>query len=216
MTGCQRSVRRSCKASLPPARPIGKRLVVDFGKPFTAEIVGVVADVRVYGQASDAPDLIYFTNRQPNAGFSTGVMNLTARVRGDPNAITPQVRAALHAINGDIPLSATQSMESILHDSISSARFRTQLLVGFAGVALLLAVVGLYGTLSYSVTQRSRDGNPHRARHPTGFGLQSRHFKRDDARGCGGLVRYWRRVGGDAPSVDADLFGVAPTDPSCS
>ena len=102
------------KRLFPGASAIGKRLVVDFGKPFTAEIVGVVADVRVYGQANDAPDLMYFTNRQPNAGFGTGVMNLTARVRGDPNAITPQVRAALHAIDADVPLSATQSMESIL------------------------------------------------------------------------------------------------------
>src|SRR4030095_16517898 len=81
------------------ASALGKRLVVDFGKPFTAEIVGVVADVRVYGQANDAPDLMYFTDHQPNAGWGIGAaMNLAVKVQGDPEAITPQVRAALRSI----------------------------------------------------------------------------------------------------------------------
>lgn len=141
----------------PGANPIGRRLVVDFGRPVTAEIVGVVADVRVYGQANDAPDVMYFTNRQPNAGFGTAVMSLAVRVRGDPSAVTPQVRAALHAVDADVPLVGVASMESILYDSIAAARFRTQLLAGFATVALGLAVVGLYGMLAYSVTQRSRE-----------------------------------------------------------
>jgi hypothetical protein len=88
----------------PNATAIGKRLVVDFGRPFTAEIVGVVADVRIYGQASDAPDLMYFASRQPNAGFGFSAMSLAARARGIPDAVAPQVRAALHAMDADIPL----------------------------------------------------------------------------------------------------------------
>ena len=152
-------INRALAARLfPGASALGKRLVVDFGKPFTAEIVGVVADVRVYGQANDAPDLMYFTDLQPNAGWgSIGRMNVAARVRGDPNAVAPHVRAALRSLDPDVPLSAVQSMESILYDSVSGARFRTQLIAGFAGVALMLAVVGLYGMLAYSVTQRTRE-----------------------------------------------------------
>jgi putative ABC transport system permease protein len=107
--------------------------------------------------ASDAPDLMYFASRQPNAGFGFSAMSLAARARGNPDAVAPQVRAALRAMDADIPLAGLESMESILYDSISSARFRTQLLVGFAVVALVLAVVGLYGMLAYSVTQRSRE-----------------------------------------------------------
>jgi predicted permease len=149
--------RRLAAGLFPNANAIGKRLVVDFGQPFTAEIVGVVADVRIYGQANDAPDLMYFASRQPNAGFGIGVMTLAARTRGDPGALAPQVRAALHAMDADVPLAGLESMESILYDSVSATRFRTRLLVGFAVVALVLAVVGLYGMLAYSVTQRARE-----------------------------------------------------------
>jgi ABC-type antimicrobial peptide transport system permease subunit len=198
----------------PGTTAIGKRLVVDFGKPFIGEIVGVVADVRVYGQASDAPDLMYFTDGQPNAGFGTGVMNLTARVRGDPAMIAPQVRAALHAMESDVPLSAAQSMESILYDSVSSPRFRTQLLTAFAGVALLLALIGLYGMLAYSVAQRAREMGIRialGAQPKAVFGLVIRQgmalVGAGVVLGVGAAIAATRLL-------TTQLFNVAPTDPT--
>lgn len=145
------------KRLFPNESAIGKRLVIDFGKPVTAEIVGIAGDVRVYGQVNDAPDIMYFSNRQPGVGFGVGSMHLVARVRGDPNDYAVQMRAALRGLEADVPLATVESMSDIMYDSISAARLRTQLLTGFAVVALVLAVVGLYGMLAYSVMQRSRE-----------------------------------------------------------
>src|SRR4029079_1381184 len=87
----------------PDKSAVGQRLVVDFGKPFRGEIVGVVSDVRLSGQANGVPDQMYFPVRQPGAGFGATQMRLVARVHGDPAAITPQVRAALREIDPDLP-----------------------------------------------------------------------------------------------------------------
>jgi predicted permease len=202
------------KRIFPNESAIGKRLVVDFGKPVTAEIVGIAADVRVYGQATDAPDIMYFSNRQPGVGFGTSVMNLVARVRGDPTNYVAQVRTALRGMDADVPIASVESMSSILYDSISAARLRTQLLTGFAGVALLLAVVGLYGMLAYSVTQRSREMGIRialGAQPGAVFGLVLRKgvvlVVIGIVLGVGGALATTRLL-------SAQLFNVAPTDPT--
>jgi putative ABC transport system permease protein len=198
----------------PGQSAIGRRLVVDFGTPFTAEIVGIVGDVRVYGQANDAPELMYFSNRQPGAGFGTIAMNLTARVRASPMSIAPQLRSVMRALEPDVPLAAMQSMTDILADSRSDARFRTQLLTGFAGVALLLAIVGLYGTLAYSVTQRTREIGVRIA-----LGAQPRSVFGLVLRQGMLLVTVGVMIGIAAAFVvtrllEAQLFEVTPTDPT--
>ena len=108
---------------------VGERLIVDFGKPFRGEIVGVVSDVRLYGQTNEVP--IRCTSiRQPGAGFrfSATQMRLVARVQGDPTAITPQVRAVLRELDPDVPLASVEPMEDILSGSIRDVRFRAGLL----------------------------------------------------------------------------------------
>jgi putative ABC transport system permease protein len=142
----------------PGGDAVGERLVVDFGRPFRGEIVGVVSDVRLYGQANDVPDQMYFSIRQPEAGFGAATqVRLVARVQGDPAAIAPDVRVILRELDADVPLASVEPMEEILSGSIRNVRFRAGLLAGFAGVAFLLAVIGLYGVLAYSVTRRSRE-----------------------------------------------------------
>jgi putative ABC transport system permease protein len=143
----------------PGGNAVGERLIVDFGRPFRGEIVGVVSDVRLYGQTNDVPDQMYFSIRQPGAGFrfSATQMRLVARVQGDPTSITPQVRALLKELDAEVPLASVEPMADILSGSIRDVRFRAGLLAGFAGAAFLLAVIGLYGVLAYSVTRRSRE-----------------------------------------------------------
>jgi putative ABC transport system permease protein len=141
----------------PGRNAVGERLVVDFGKPFRGEIIGVTSDVRVYGQANDVPDQLYFSVHQPGAGFGATRMRLVARVQGDPTAIAPQVRAVLREIEPDVPLASVEPMDDILSGSTRDVRFRAGLLASFAGAAFLLTVIGLYGVLAYSVTRRSRE-----------------------------------------------------------
>jgi predicted permease len=198
----------------PAGNAVGERLVVDFGKPFRGEIVGVVSDVRIYGQANDVPDQMYFSIRQPGAGFGATRMRLVARVQGDPSAITPQVRAVLRELDPAVPLASVEPMEDILSGSIRNVRFRAGLLAGFAGAALLLAVTGLYGVLAYSVTRRSREPGIRialGARSTEVFRLVVREGMRlvalGVALGLGGSFAATRFVSGM-------LFDVARTDPN--
>src|SRR6185503_18643970 len=97
---------------------------------FRGEIVGVVSDVRIYGQTNEVPDQMYFSIRQSGAGFSATQMRLVARVQGDPTAITPQVRAVLRGLDPDVPLASVEPMEDILSGSIRDVRFRAGLVAG--------------------------------------------------------------------------------------
>ena len=142
------------KAMFPGQDPIGKRAMSSRDEKVEREIVGVVRNVRYFGASDTARALVWVPYSQNNA-WHQGI--ITVRTRGAPAAMLASIRHELKALDGSIALANVSTMEDAMARSTASNRLVAILLAAFAGLALLLAAVGVLGVLSYSVERRAHE-----------------------------------------------------------
>jgi putative ABC transport system permease protein len=136
----------------PGASAIGGRLAIDNPKRL-AEIVGVVGDVKPERIDGDDWPTIY----NPYAQAPVSAMTMTVRTAGPPMAVASALTREVHQLDPDQPVADVRPMDEVVDQAVANARFNTLLLGVFAGVAFVLAAVGIYGVISYDVTERTNE-----------------------------------------------------------
>jgi len=198
--------------------PVGKRLKVGFGGRTTPwfTIVGVVRDVKQGGVNAKTGTELYLFHAQGPAALrsSSRNMNIVIRTTLTPEALAPQIRRITQSMDPTLPIVKLLSMDDVFSESVSRPRFLVQLLGVFAGLALLLAAIGTYGILSYSVTERRREIGIHMALGANRATVLGMVLKQGMRLTIVGLVAGLVAALALTRLLQTQLFNVKPSDPS--
>lgn len=194
----------------PDGNAVGQPVVVNWVDDTPWEIVGVVEDVRVAGLDADPREAIYIHYPQ---GVFFSSQHVVVRAAGDADALAALVRAELGEMDPGLPLGRVRTMDDIVSRSVARPRMTSALMSAFAVLATLLAAVGLYGVLSYAVSQRVREIGVRVA-----LGAERGDVLRMVAREAARLVIVGIAVGtalalAGGRLVESLLYGIGPSDP---
>jgi ABC-type antimicrobial peptide transport system permease subunit len=144
----------AARREFPGENPIGKHVDVFIGDPGPPyEIVGIVKDIKAASLDVDVFPIVYI----PHTQLSPGVMTFVVRTNGNPQSLATGVAAAVHELDPELPVADVLPMDDVVAFTIARPRVIMTLLVAFAVMAMLLAGVGVYGVMAYSVGQRTQE-----------------------------------------------------------
>jgi predicted permease len=194
----------------PEESPLGRRISVDFDGPTEFEVVGVVEDVHLFSLAEQPTEVVYASYYQ----LPYSSMRIAVRTAGEPTAIAGALREAVWSLDRDIAVARIVTMDEVLAGSVNGYRVMAVLLAGFAGVAVLLATIGLYGVLAFYVTRRHHEIGVRVALGAGRSAIVELVIKRGVALVGLGIAIGLVAALGLTRLLERMLFNTAPTDPT--
>jgi predicted permease len=195
---------------------VGNRLRTGFGQQPWFTIVGVVRDVKQGGVNTKTGTELYFLNAQGPSITKNAPRNMNVVIRTSlpVESLAPQIRQIVKSMDPTLPVVKLRSMDDVFAASISQPRFLAQLLGGFAGLALMLAAIGTYGILSYSVSERRREIGIHMALGATRGNVMGMVLGQGMRLTLIGLFAGLAASFGLTRFLQTQLFNVRPSDPA--